>query len=98
MNVSRIKPSGPALAALAAWAGALSVAFPLAARADGYSSAEEARAHCEKLGRAGTPADLKKCCGDHILVASMKEQKKLEAQCAAPKAAEKQSKPASAAN
>lgn len=96
MNVSRTTASTLALAALAQWTGAMWLAFPLAAHADGYSSAEEARAHCEKLGRAGTPADLKKCCGDYILVASLKEQKKLEAQCAAPKAAANPPKAASA--
>jgi len=67
------------------------------ALADGYSNAEQARAQCEKLGKAGSPAELKKCCGDQILVASLKEQQKLEARCAAPRSAAPRKKAGSAA-
>jgi hypothetical protein len=60
---------------------------PGAANADGYSNPDQARAECEKRGKAGSQAELKKCCEGLILVADTKQQKKLEARCAAPKAA-----------
>jgi hypothetical protein len=66
---------------------ALTLAAPGAANADGYSNPDQARAECEKRGKAGSQAELKKCCEGLILVADTKQQKKLEAQCAAPKAA-----------
>jgi hypothetical protein len=90
--------------ALGWFALAMSAAGP--ARADGLSDPDQARAQCEQRGQAGTPAELKKCCGNLILVASMKQQAKLEAQCAAgskpsakvaPKSSSKPAKAGSAA-
>lgn len=51
--------------------------------ADGMSDPQEARALCDKWGKSDTPSNLKACCSNLILVESMKEQKKLEAECAA---------------
>ena len=68
--------------------------FSGTAYADGGSDPVKARADCERQGRATTPAALKKCCGDYILVADMKRQRQLEAQCAGGGDAKPSSKPA----
>jgi hypothetical protein len=53
-----------------------------AAHADGTNDPAKARADCQKQGRATTPTELKECCADYILVADMRRQRQLEAQCA----------------
>ena len=60
------------------------LAVPLPASADGMNNPDEARALCQKRGQAGTPAALKSCCSNLILVGDLKKQKQLEAQCASP--------------
>ena len=78
--------------------GLLAIGAASGARADGTSNSMEARATCERIGQAGSAAQLKKCCSDQILVASTKEQKALEAECVAGKANPKAPKPAKAAS
>ncbi len=68
--------------------------FCAAAHADGTNDPAKARADCQKQGRATTPTELKQCCGDYILVADMKRQRQLEAQCAGGGDAKPSSKPA----
>lgn len=66
------------------FAAALAAAWLAApAQADGMKDPVKVRAICEKNGQADTPANLKRCCSNYILVESMKEQLKLEAQCVA---------------
>jgi hypothetical protein len=98
MNTSKsaIPTFGRVFAVQAVAAIAVTFLTSSTAHADGYSNPDQARAVCEKRGKAGTPAELKKCCADVILVADMKQQRKLEAQCAAPKSAEKAQAGASA--
>lgn len=49
--------------------------------ADGMSDPYKAREVCEKRGEAKSKQTLQACCSNLILMASAKEQKKLEAQC-----------------
>lgn len=78
---------------LGAVLGGACVAAPV--YADGMSDPDKAHALCEKWGQADTPANLKKCCSNVILVESLKEQKKLEAQCAGSDSTNKAGKPVS---
>lgn len=51
------------------------------AHADGIKDPVEARKSCEKQGKAGNAAELKKCCNNIILMANMSEQKRLVELC-----------------
>jgi len=57
----------------------------LDARADSLSDPREARAMCERGGRANTTASLKSCCSGLLLGMTVAQQKKLEAECVSGK-------------
>lgn len=55
--------------------------IPSVALADGTSDPYKARADCVKRGADKSREKMQECCSNLILVASSKEQAKLEAQC-----------------
>lgn len=57
----------------------------LDARADSLSNPREARAMCERGGRANTTASLKSCCSGLLMGMTAAQQKKLEAECVSGK-------------
>jgi hypothetical protein len=60
---------------------AATMSVPHLAIADGMQDPLKARELCEKRGEAKSTDALRKCCSNLILVADIKQQRKLEEQC-----------------
>lgn len=76
--------------AVAGILAAAAVGLAPAARADGMQDPVKARELCEKRGEADSIQALQRCCGNLILVADIRQQKKLEEQCWKGKGAKKE--------